>query len=49
MASSRGQYDDFQIRIWDLSNYTPEHSVSSHKNYIKGMIVGQANELISIC
>lgn len=47
LASSRGQFDDYQIRIWDLSNFSNPRTLSGHDGYIRSMIIDGSGRIVS--
>lgn len=47
LVSSRGQFDDHQIRVWELSNYSNYKTFEGHEGYIRGLIVDESNRIVS--
>jgi WD40 repeat protein len=48
MASSRGQFDEYRIRLWDLNTYEHIHVLEGHTNFIKCMIGQGLSQLITV-
>ena len=39
LASTRGQFDEYKIRIWDLSGFDNPRTLVGHRGYIKAIIL----------
>ena len=48
MASSRGQYDEYRIRLWNLKTLKNYKTLDGHTGYIRGMILNKNENLISV-
>lgn len=43
IVSTRGQFDEYKIRIWDLDTLQNCKTLVGHNGYIKGLVVTEDN------
>lgn len=48
LASSRGQFDAYQIRVWDLGSFANVRTMGGHEGYIRSMIIDGRGRIVSV-
>ena len=48
IVSTRGQFDEYKIRVWDLDTLQNCKTLVGHNGYIKGLVVTEDNLLITV-
>jgi WD40 repeat protein len=47
LASSRGQFDAYRIRLWDLASFANVRTLQGHEGYIRSMLVDGRGRIVS--
>lgn len=47
LASSRGQFDHYHIRLWDLASFQNTRTAQGHEGYIRSMLVDAGGRIVS--